>query len=47
MMAKSKKKDDFEAVIEDLKEQTSKMLKKCVSNNKKIDELDLDLFGIS
>jgi len=47
LMAKSKKKDEFEAIVEELKEQTSKMLKKCKSNTKKIEDLDGALYGIS
>jgi hypothetical protein len=47
LMAKSKKKDEFEAIVEDLKEQTSKMLKKCKGNTKKIEDLDGALYGIS
>ena len=46
MMAKSKKKDDFEAVIDDLKENVSKMINKCISNNKKMDKYDIELYGI-
>jgi hypothetical protein len=46
-MAKSKKKDDFEAVIEDLKVKVSDMLKTCKKNVKKMDELDCALYGIS
>lgn len=46
-MAKSKKKDDFEAIIDDLKEKTSKMLKKCRKNAAKIAEMDIKLYGIT
>lgn len=36
----------FEAVIEELKEQTSKMLKKCKKNKTKIEKLEIDLYGL-
>lgn len=36
----------FEAAIEDLKERTHKMLKKCKTNRNKIEQLDIKLYGL-
>ena len=37
----------FEAMVEELKEQTSQMLKKCKRNQARIEKLEVQLYGLS